>query len=85
MWRYQDFRSHGTFDQKRALITMMMKKVHKMASDGQALKESALQKLEEFRRLRYPSGLLRGVCNFMFATTRASGWIAARHALERVD
>ena len=78
IWRYKDFRSHAPFEQKRALITMMMKKVHKMASDRRALTESAVQKLAEFGRLGYPRGLLRGVCNYMFATTRERGWMDAR-------
>ena len=57
---------------------MMMKKVHKMASDRAALTDSAIQKLAEFERLNYPKGLLRGVCNVMFATTREGGWMDAR-------
>ena len=71
MWRYKDFRSHGPFAQKRALITMMMRKVHQAASGQQELYESALQKLAEFKRLGYPPGLLRGVCGYMAATTVA--------------
>ena len=53
----------------------------KMASDKQTLAESAMQKLEEFRRLRYPIGLLRGVCNFMGATTGEGTWIGVRNAI----
>ena len=49
VWRYKDFRSHAPYAQKRALITMMMRKVAKMASDKQTLAESAMQKLEEFQ------------------------------------
>ena len=30
---------------------------------------------------RYPTGLLRGVCNYMFATTREGGWMDARDEL----
>ena len=45
------------------------------------LEESAMQKLEEFRRLRYPIGLLRGVCNFMGATTGDGTWIGIRNAI----
>ena len=78
IWRYKDFRSHAPFEQKRALITMMMKKVHKMASDRRALTDSAEQKLAEFGRLGYPRGLLRGVCNYMFATTKNGGGMDAR-------
>lgn len=78
VWRYKDFRSHEPFAQKKALITMMARKVHKMASGRHELTRSAVQKLEEFRRLGYPRGLLRGVCNFMYATTREGAWMDAR-------
>ena len=60
---------------------MMMKKVHKMASDRETLTFSAYAKLCEFQRLGYPPGLLKGVCNFMFATTREGGWCDARDML----
>ena len=56
-----------------AHITIMKiddEEVAKMASDKRTLAESAMQKLEDFRRLRNPIRLLRGVCNFMGATTR---------------
>ena len=82
IWRYSDFRSHGKFEQKRALITGRMRAVHKMASDREALRDSVLQKLEEFRRLGFPLGLLRGVCNFMGATTGEGAWIGVRNALD---
>jgi hypothetical protein len=82
IWRYSEFRSHGKFEQKRALITGRMRAVHKMASDKEALRDSALQKLEEFRRLGFPPGLLRGVCNFMGATTGEGAWIGVRNALD---
>ena len=81
VWRYKDWRSHTPFAQKRALITQMMRKVHKMASDERALRQSAIQKLAEFRRLGYPLGLLRGVCNFMGATTSEGAWIGVRNAI----
>ena len=81
VWRYKDFRSHGPFAQKRALITMMMRKVHQAASGQQELYESALQKLAEFKRLGYPPGLLRGVCGYMAATTGRGGWILVRNGL----
>jgi len=81
IWRYKEFRSHAPYAQKRALITMMMRKVHKMASDREALRQSASQKLEEFKRLGYPEGLLKGVCNFMGATTGNGEWITVRNSI----
>ena len=83
IWRYKDFRSHGPYVQKRALITMMMRKVHTMASDQDALMTSALQKLSEFKRLNYPHGLLTGVCNFMGAVTGENAWIRTRERWQR--
>ena len=53
-----------------------------MASDRAALHDSAVQKLAEFERLGYPRGLLRGVCNFMGATTGDLAWFGVRN---RVD
>jgi hypothetical protein len=82
VWRYTDFRSHGPYPQKRALITMMMRKVHGMTSGKEELMRSAVQKLAEFRRLGYPRGLLRGVCSFMGATTGENAWVRVR---EHVD
>ena len=61
-----------------------MRAVHKMASDKEALRDSALQKLEEFRRLGFLPGLLRGVCNFMGATTGEGAWIGVRNALDEI-
>ena len=78
VWRYKDYRSHGPHAQKRALVAMMMKRVHTMTSDRVTRTESAVQKLAEFVRLGYPRGMLRGACNFMFATTRDGAWMDAR-------
>ena len=78
VWRYQHFHSHGSFMQKRALLTSCMKKVHKMASSRDTLRESALQKLAEFKRLKYPQSMLQGVCTFMGATTGEGAWIGVR-------
>ena len=82
IWRYADFRSHGKYEQKRALITGRMRAVHSNASDKEALYDSALQKLAEFKKLGYPPGLLRGVCNFMGARTGEGTWIGVRNALD---
>ena len=84
IWRYKDFRSHGPYLQKRALLTMMLRKVHRMASDSEALRVSALQKLAEFRALGYPEGLLRGACSYMGATTSEGTWIKVRSDLNAI-
>ena len=49
-----------------------------MASDGDALFSSALQKLAEFRELGYPKGVLKGVCTYMAAITSRYNWIQVR-------
>ena len=59
-----------------------MKKVHAMASDGGVLQASALQKLEEFRRLRYPTAVMRGVCTYMASRTSEYEWIKIRSVVE---
>ena len=82
VWRYMDFRSHGPYMQKRALITSMMRKVHKMTSDPAARSPSAIQKLAEFRRLHYPRGLITGVCSFMGAVTGDNTWIRTRELVQ---
>ena len=82
VWRYMDFRSHGPYMQKRALITSMMRKVHKMTSDRAARSQSAIQKLAEFRRLHYPKGLITGVCSFMGAVTGDNTWIRTRELVQ---
>ena len=46
------------FTQRRATLTACLRKVHKMASDVDILRVSAMAKIAEFRRLRYPVGLL---------------------------
>ena len=59
-----------------------MKKVYAMASDPGVLHTSAVQKFEEFRRLRYPTAVLRGVCTYMAARTREYEWIKIRSVVE---
>ena len=83
IWRYHHFASYCSFEQKRATAMACLKKVHRMASDAPALHDSALQKLEEFRRLRYPKSVLRGVCTYMAATTSQYEWIKVRRVVDQ--
>ena len=53
-----------------------------MASDRYTLHASALQKLEEFRRLSYPKSVLRGVCTYMAACTGVGTWIHIRNVVD---
>ena len=82
MWRYHHFASYCSFEQKRATLMACMKKVHAMSSDGSVLRSSALQKLEEFRRLRYPTAVMRGVCTYMVSRTSEYEWIKIRSVVE---
>ena len=81
VWRYNHFHSHGSFVQKRATLTACMKKVQMMASDTQKFTWSALNKLNEFKKLAYPMSTLKGVCTFLAATTGKDAWITVRNLL----
>ena len=52
-----------------------------MASDADMLRISALAKIAEFRRLRYPVGLLRKACTYLGATTGVRAWFDVRDVL----
>ena len=62
------FESATPFEQRRAVLSSALLKVHRMASDAETLHQSAVQKLAEFARLGYPRGLLRQQCSKMAAT-----------------
>ena len=81
VWRYQHFQSHMAFRQKRATLTACLRKVDKMASDPMALRNSALDKLAEFKRLGYPDGMLWAACSKLGATTGRNVWFGIRHKL----
>ena len=77
-WRYAHFNSHNPFMQKRAVFLACLKKVQQMASDTQILKQSAIQKIEEFRKLQYPRKLVWTLCTTMGVQTRQSAWFEIR-------
>ena len=52
-----------------------LKKVDKMASDGDSLVSSALWKLAEFAKLRYPIQALLRACTLVAVTTRNATWL----------
>lgn len=82
VWRYQHWASYCSFEQKRATLSACLKKVHSMASDADAVYVSALQKLDEFRRLAYPKSVLRGACTYMAACTSCYAWIRVRRVVD---
>ena len=81
IWRYNHFHSHGTFIQKRAILTACLRKVQKMASTRELLIHSGTSKIREFQKLAYPNSILKGVCTFLAATTGNDAWIAVRSTI----
>ena len=67
VWRYQHWHSNVPFMQKRATLTACLRKVQQQASDPAAMGTSALDKIAEFRRLRYPESVLWKACNYLGA------------------
>ena len=63
------------------MLTACLKKLQKMASDPIALKTSAVQKLAEFARLKYPSKLLWTACTTMGVNTRDPTWFRVREKI----
>ena len=81
MWRYAHFDSHTDFNQKRAVMMACLQKVQKMCSNERLLRESAVQKMAEFARLRYPRKMLWTACTTMGVKTRCPAWFRAREAI----
>ena len=71
-------REHGA-----ATLTACLKKVQQMASDLQSdvFATAALDKIAEFRRLRYPLSVLTKCCTYLGATTGVGQWFTVRDAL----
>ena len=82
VWRYQHWASCCSFEQRRATLSACLKKVHGMSSDSEVLVQSAIQKLDEFRRLAYPRSVLRGACTYMAGCTACYAWIRVRHVVD---
>ena len=81
VWRYQHYWSYATYGQKRATLMACLRKVQKMASDKQAMEQSAWDKITEFRDLQYPRKVLRAACNYLGATTKERTWFDVRDAI----
>ena len=86
IWRYQHYRSHAPFAQKKALVIACLRKVHKMASDREwQLFDSAIDKLREFVNLSYPLNLLRSACSLLAYTSGVRTWLAVRNSIDDID
>ena len=81
IWRYTHFHSHGSFAQKRALLTACLKKVQYMASGRHEFLRSASAKVDEFVAQQYPLSVIKGVCTFLGATTGDGAWISVRNTI----
>ena len=83
IWRYKHFDDGSPFMEKRATLTACLKKVQQMASDLQSdvFATAALDKIAEFRRLRYPLSVLTKCCTYLGATTGVGQWFTVRDAL----
>ena len=81
VWRYQHWYSASPFLQKRATLTACLRKVQQMASSPEQIRQGGLEKIAEFRRLRYPLSVLQKACNVLGASTAERTWITVRDAL----
>ena len=78
VWRYAHYHSYTPWAVKRSVLTTTLKKVDKMASDGDSLLKSALCKLVEFAKLKYPVQALLRACTLVAVTTRNATWFKVR-------
>ena len=76
--RYLHFHSYGDYTQKRTTLLSTLRKVHKYASDDAELFESAIDKLMEFKILKYPKGILRYMCAIMARDNSSMIWRQVR-------
>ena len=83
IWRYQHWHSNVPFIQKRATLKACLRKVQQQASDPAAMGTSALEKITEFRRIRYPESVLWKACNYLGASSGNRTWITVRDALRQ--
>ena len=81
IWRYAHFHSHMAFNQKKAILKACLQKVHKMASDNETRRISAVHKLVEFGNLEYPYKLLWTMCTTMGVQTRNPIWFEIRDTM----
>ena len=83
VWRYAHYHSYTPWAAKRSILVSTLKKVDKMASDGDSLVSSALWKLAEFAKLRYPIQALLRACTLVAVTTRNATWFKVRGAFSK--
>ena len=82
VWRYHHYNSGQTYTIKRATMLATLQKVHRMASDDIQLRNSAMDKLNEFKKLGYPLGIRKYMCAIMARDTSNVSWRAVRNLQE---
>ena len=75
VWRYHHYESQAAYATKRATLLATLKKVDKMASGPEEMKQSALAKMMEFIRLGYPRGIMKYMCYMIAYETGNSQWM----------
>jgi len=80
VWRYHHWHSNTTFQQKVGTLNAVLRKAEN-ASTQQLMLKSACNKVEEFRRLRYPRQVLQKACSRLGAITGNGTWITVRDQL----
>ena len=84
VWRYAHYHSYTPWRAKRSVMIATLKKVQKMASDPTSLTRSAIWKLMEFRRLKYPPAALLKACSALAVTSRNPTWFRVKQALTNI-
>ena len=74
VWRYQHYHSAGRYQTKLSTLLSNLMKVQFYASDAMQLRVSAVAKLREYQRLKYPMGILRHVCGVVAFQTGIDDW-----------
>jgi len=81
VWRYHHFYSDINATQRQRTLIAVLRKVHKMCSGGKMLYWSAVAKLKEFIRLKYPLKVCKMACAILARETGSIVWMSVRRFL----
>jgi len=79
IWRYHHFDSDVALSQKKTTLMSILRKVHRMCIGKEALYDSAICKVKEFIKLKYPINLCRIACANMARETFDTVWYHVRN------
>jgi hypothetical protein len=82
IWRYAHFDSYMPFAMKKAIMLACLKKVGKMASNNEALYNTAVQKVHEYLKLKYPPKMIWTACTTIGVHTRNPIWFDIRDYIQ---